>query len=143
MEAAAREKNPAEHGYAEKRRRVFEYVEDIFSDYLRRHNDACNATEALRELAAAQEVANRETLSAAYWKDKAEAAQRDAERWRDRLGAMLDHHLEAELVGSIRTHDLVFAHAQRPDERAERIGPERDRVSEIEAEDVLPHAVLR
>ena len=35
-----------------------------------------------RELAAAREVANRETLSAAYWKDKAEAAQRDAEHWK-------------------------------------------------------------
>jgi hypothetical protein len=50
MEAAALEKEPAKHGYAEKRQRVFQYVQDLFSDYMRRHKDATDAAIRLRQL---------------------------------------------------------------------------------------------
>lgn len=52
----------------------------LVASLLQEYDDLVEQLE--RELSIAQEVANRETLSAAYWKDKAEKAQRDAARYR-------------------------------------------------------------
>jgi len=50
MEAAAQEQKPAEHEYGEKRRRVFQYVQYLFSNYQRRNDDATAASVLVREL---------------------------------------------------------------------------------------------
>ena len=50
MEAAAQEQKPAEHEYGEKRRRVFQYVQDLFSNHQRRNDDATAASVLVREL---------------------------------------------------------------------------------------------
>lgn len=47
MENAAQSDRPAEQGYAAKRRAVFQHVEDLQADYLRRHNDAVDYFQAL------------------------------------------------------------------------------------------------
>jgi hypothetical protein len=72
MEAASQEKNPAEHGYAEKRRRVFECVRAAEQRAERLQQQAEIMLQENINLAQIAERARQEALE-----DK-----RDAERWR-------------------------------------------------------------